>query len=958
LEVDVRQAAAELPVITGLAIQVQAAGVDALLEVSDIRLINARTASRLADALDWKPGGAWDSFQPVPLATIATGRSETWRSHLRLEDWFGAATVGHRRTATVEGIPFELLTGPADLAVTPLRAKAELRIPVGEPASEVDLLVLALTIGPDEPAYGSGRLRRIEDLDRFRVRLEYADGTMDECLPMNLASKRFGVASGPQVLVAPSDPAKRLDAVVLCDATRQAAFGVAAVTVRTNPVPLYPEARENPPLLRVKAAKPATQGQVLDIVLSSAGPPGIERLVHRPTGWNYLSGPCLLVTLRVDGKPLPPSDLERTPAAKGPSEVRWYRVRSADGLRLGLSVTKEGGDRVAITAQVENSGPQNHRVALAAPWLTYRLAEQPAEAFYLVPKRGAALDHRDCSYRERYCGSFPLQFLDTFSPGLGRGLSLRTEDTQCVRKHYCLKKEASTFTIGVEYPEQTLKPGERFRTPPAVLAATDGDWHRGLEAYRRWLDTWYRPLSPRKPWFREVFNFRQRFLWTQDPLYNTRDGTLQLNRAIEEARQEFGGIDYLHLFDWGNCGRYGRIYGRTGDYSPYDYLLGGQESLRKAIAAVQAQGVPVGLYIEGYLLEERGKLGRTSGRQLQSIGPDGKGRYWPDSSEMFMCAGGKQWQEVQASTYAAKVRELGVDGMYLDEYGFAGENQDCWSPNHGHAVPSYAVTAERDCTRIVRRRIDAARRNLALYSEESPVDVTSQYQDGSFTYAMASAQGTPTLCPLNLTRFALPDFKTVEILYCDKPTGSWATGVKWVFFNGEAIWLEGRASEWFEPETRKAIRRCYAILRKHRDAFTTLRPIPLAPTEQGGVYSNAFPSEGKTVYTFYNARRGTVRGPVLRLPHRDGASFFDEWNQRPAHVERAGPVDLVHLELGPCDVGCLVVRPGLVSYETGPSDDEHGPLNLPLANTIRGTVLAVPVTIDRCSGQNSSPQSW
>ena len=161
---------------------------------------------------------------------------------------------------------------------------------------------------------------------------------------------------------------------------------------------------------------------------------------------------------------------------------------------------------------------------------------------------------------------------------------------------------------------------------------------------------------------------------------------------------------------------------------------------------------------------------------------------------------------------------------------------------------------------------------------------------------------------MNIARFALPDFKTIEILRCDKPTGSWATGVKWVFFNGEAIWLEGPAAEWFEPETREAIRRCYAILRKHRDAFTALQPIPLVPTEQGGIYANAFPAEGKIVYTFYNARRVTARGPVLRLPHRDGVTFEDEWRLRPVRVEHVGSDDVIWLELGPCDVGCVVAR--------------------------------------------------
>lgn len=360
------------------------------------------------------------------------------------------------------------------------------------------------------------------------------------------------------------------------------------------------------------------------------------------------------------------------------------------------------------------------------------------------------------------------------------------------------------------------------------------------------------------------------------------------------------------MFDWGNCGPFGRIYGRAGDLSPYDYVQGGRDALHRAIAGIRAQGVPVGLYIEAYLLEKRGKLGQGPGPSWQMLGPDGKGRWWPDSTEMYVCSYVPAWREVQAATYAAKVNELDVDGMYLDEYGFSGPGVDCWTASHGHPVPGYAAAGERDCTKLVRERIDGAKRGVALYTEETPVDVTTQYQDGSFTYAMSSAASTQTRVPLNAARFALPDFKTIEILYCDKPTGSWATGVKWVFFNGEAIWLEGPAAEWFEPATREAIRRCHAILRKHRDAFTSPEPEPLVPTEIGGVFANAFRVPGKTVYTFYNARHRTVRGDVLRVRETPGAAWHDAWGNRPATVRREGADAVVSLEIGPQDVGCLV----------------------------------------------------
>jgi hypothetical protein len=903
LNLDIRKLAARYPKIDQLAIQLQATSASGKLEIKDLSLVNARRPSKLSEEVDWRPGGDFRGFRTFGLEPAGLTNSAPWRRHLHLDDWLTDTAI------TVEGIPFRRTDAAADLATTGVRGESELRIPAEGSAAEVYLLMLAALVGPEEPAFGSGKLRAIRDVDRFRLRIEYRDGAADECLPMNVVTRQFGISQGAQVAVAAADPSKQLRAVVIRDLAKQAAFAVAAVTARTDGRG-FPEALESSLPLRVK---PTTAAVRLEADIRPTGPPTLQGLLHRPTGWSYLEQPCPLVMLRVDGRAIPIDEFQREAAAEGqpPDGPVWFKIRSVDGLRLGLVIRQASPaeDSLSVAAEVLNGGQAERKVSLEAPRVgPFRLGENADDGFYLAPRCGATFDNRPCSHRERYCGLFPLQFLDTFNPAEGRGLSLRTTDTACIRKNYVLEKKDGRFSFGVEYPDRTLRPGEKLATATAVIAATDGDWHRGFEAYRAWVRTWRQPRSPRKPWFREIFNFRQRFLWGLDPLADAADGTLHLERSVDEARREFGGIDYLHLFDWGYVPPYGRIYGRTGDYSPYDSLRGGQEALRDAIKAIQAQGVPVGLYIEGYLLEERGKLGQAFGRKWQLIGHDGKGLYWPDATEMFVCPAVDAWREVQASTYAAKVKELDVDGMYIDQFGFANSFKDCWSADHGHGRPSYAVETERGCTEIVRDRIERVKQNVAVYTEETPVDVTTQDQDGSFTYAMLSSRSAQTQVPVNMARFAVPSFKTIEILYCDKPTGSWATGVRWVFFNGEAIWLEGKADEWFEPETRRTIRHCYRILRKHRDAFTSLEAVPLVPTEMGGVFANRFPAGPKTVYTLYNARHRTVRGDVLRLPHRDAAAYYDEWQDRPIVARRDGSDDVIPLEIGPHGAGCVVVQ--------------------------------------------------
>ena len=778
---DLGPLAAQFTNVTGLACEVQAGNAAAELDLQEIRLTQALPLAPLSDFCVWRAGADFTEYEAVSLEASAGADGERWLQRLRMTDWPQTNQI------TAEGIPFALSQGAFRVAATSLPGKTDLRLPVGRRVSEVFLLMLAKFRGEEEPPYGEGRFKAIRDVDRFRVRLEYADGTADECLPLEAASREFGVIQSAQVLVAAADAAKMLREVVVLDRTRQASFAVAALTARARGQRRFPEAYAEPPPLAQKprgpqslpAARLELSGTSLHVtrgacgaLIEFGGQPRWRQLQDLTTGWSLLSSTNALLEMTVDGKAIPQADyvtknisLPKRGNGLGGACVAQYAIEGVPGITVSLTVEPEGSHGLALRVAVANEGGPARRVALTAPRIgPYRLCADADAAWHLLPKRGAVFDNRACAYRERYCGLFPLQFMDTFAPAEARGLSLRTEDTNCAWKHYVLEKDGAAYVLAVDYAEQVLSPGQRFETPRAILSLTDGSWQRGFEAYRDWVRSWYQPLSPRLPWFREVFNFRQRFLHGLDPLDNGQ--RLDLQRAVDEARREFGGVEYLHLFDWGDCGPYGRIYGRTGDHSPYDYLKGGQAALREALASVQAQGIPVGLYVEGYLLDERGKLGQRFGKEWQMTDAAGHGARWPDSTETYV----------------------------------------------------------------------------------------------------------------------------------------------WVFFNGEALWLEGPATEWFEPETRAAIRHCHQLLRQHRDAFTTDHPTPLVPTLRGGVVANAFPAPGKTLYTLYNSGSRTVRGDLLEVPWEEGITCEDAWQGKPASLRHVGGTAVLGSELGPNDVGCLVVR--------------------------------------------------
>ena len=443
-----------------------------------------------------------------------------------------------------------------------------------------------------------------------------------------------------------------------------------------------------------------------------------------------------------------------------------------------------------------------------------------------------------------------------------------------------------------------------WETPRTVIGSNRGDWHEQFARYQTWVATWYKPFAPRKQWFREVFNFRQQFMNfdvpTSSGMFDPKTKTLHLQEAVKRDAEAFGGVDYLHVFDWG----WDPVHGRCGDYAPWDYL-GGAERFKQAVEGVKAAGTPVGLYIEGYLVDQESNLGKAHGKDWQLLGADGKAyNYFAPSFNI--CPAVKDWQDYLSGTYARAKRETGAVGFYIDEYGFCDFMHACYNPGHGHAVPVTPVRGERE---MLRRVHEALGPEAALYTEESPPDVNSQFQDGSFTYHISSVTDDLSPTHVNLYRFAFPTFKTIEIIICDSPLGSNVEACKRVLFNGEAIWLEGMADKWFAPETRAYIAKMHDVLRRNRQCFTGASPQPLVPTLVRGVSANMFPErsggKGKTCWTIYNTGFRTVRGEVIKVPCPAGARFRDEFTGKEIPVRVEGASAYVRLDIGPRDIAVI-----------------------------------------------------
>jgi hypothetical protein len=439
------------------------------------------------------------------------------------------------------------------------------------------------------------------------------------------------------------------------------------------------------------------------------------------------------------------------------------------------------------------------------------------------------------------------------------------------------------------------------QTPRTVIGCLQGDWHAQLARYKEWAATWYKPAAPRKAWFREVFNFRQQFMHFELPgksgMFDPETKALHLNEVVQADAQAFGGVDYLHLFDWG----WDPVHGRCGDYDPWEYL-GGADRFHQAVQEVSAGGVPVGLYIEGILVDQQSNLGKAHGADWQMLDAAGK-PYTYFAPSYHICPRVPEWQDYLSSTYARAKAQTGAVGFYIDQYGFSGPSYLCYNPAHGHPVPVMPALGERGMLQHVREALGP---DAAIYTEESPTDVNSQYQDGSFTYNISSVPDAWSPSHVNLYRFAYPDFKTIEIICCDQPLGTNEDAVKRVLFNGEAIWLEGIADRWFAPQVRARIARCHAVLRANRACFTSPCPEPLVPTLVEGLFANMFPENaagtGKTCWTLYNTAYRTRAGELIAVPNLPGATYRDEFTGQPLAVRVEADTAFLSLSLAPREV--------------------------------------------------------
>jgi len=901
--------------MSDMAIQCQAAATEAWAAIDYVRFSNRPLLVPIGDAIAHSKGHEQATLKPdrartIDLSAAANAAIKPCLRALSLAGWFEGDAL------TIEGVPFALATGAQNVVATPPGTTDPAWTAVGQRATEAYLLIAALLPAEDYSGMEGARpLARFGEPERFVIRVRYADGQEDLCLPVRVRANAYEVLAGVDLYALLELRDAVIERIGLECRMASGRMLLAGLTLNTGDALLRPPAvAALPPEMPPRMFKPrepefrlegwtiAVETATLAVEFSTkegvtlhslrnrcaAGAGAREEIVAR--------GDCSLFELGAGGTVLTSDKVKVTDVRKlmdAEGVVLDVDARPAVPIAGSLRITAERFGHVRLELTVRNVSDQVLRPVVNFPTVERMTFGDIANTWYFYPQQGGVINRVPATLREVYSGRFPMQLMGLFNPQLDAGVYLQVCDDNDIYKYFVLRKDDKHVAWRVEYFASDIQPGQQIPVAAAMLNGNTGGWRAQLDTCRSQA----KPLVPRKDWFRDIYNYRQHLV--RGGLYDFTAKQYRMLEAVAADREFFGRVDYLHIFDFGESPTFGRV----GDYCHYDEI-GGREKLAAAIAQVKADGVPVGLYIEGYLCDERGQWGREHVADGHIIQQNGQPLLWPGApTEHMMCAWWPTWQDYLASVYKRVAGELSPSGMYIDQHGFGNEWKICWSGKHGHPVPWPPIASERELCRKVRQAVPP---EIATLTEETPTDVNSRFQDGALGYSVAF--NDPVLAPhrADLFRFVFPDFKVFQLVsYNPFIEGGWSL-LKFPFFNGEGTWLCQNVPDGFDAAAREFLRKAFAILHEHREAFRSESPRPLVPTASAQVFANEFGGKAETVWTLYNGGYRTHRGAVLSVRHAAGAAYRDLWNGVDLKPRIENGQAVLEITIGPREVGCVV----------------------------------------------------
>ncbi len=459
----------------------------------------------------------------------------------------------------------------------------------------------------------------------------------------------------------------------------------------------------SPCVVAVVLSLPGVQADVRGEVLENAAvrltfnatDGGLSTLEDRTTGHRHRDSdaPCdLWSLLLVDGRTALPSQaraVSLTRSASGAElSIRWadFGGGSAPGLAVTARVLLDPESAVSRwRIRVEGLSDQAVR-ALHYPRLS-ALALQADEVLavpiWLGEQTGQArelLNRSDHGARHEwsYPGLLSLQCLALYCPE-GAGLMLAADDTTALHKQFAAFGDGHGG-LGLEVVHVAPGTGatDCFEPPYAVTVRLfQGDWYTVAEHYRAW--------ARQQPWVEQ-----SRLRRGLTPTWVKETGLWVWNRGRSPgvlppaARlQESAGVPVSVFWHW--------WHGCAYDAGFPEYLppREGADPFRSAVSASHARGLHAIVYMNQRLWGMTTRSWVDEGAERYAV-KAADGTVTPEVYNTFlrvpcasMCMGTDFWRSKYAGLAAEAVRDLGVDGIYMDQ---ACSSLACYDAGHGHPL--------------------------------------------------------------------------------------------------------------------------------------------------------------------------------------------------------------------------------------------------------------------------------
>ena len=495
----------------------------------------------------------------------------------------------------------------------------------------------------------------------------------------------------------------------------------------------------------------------------------LARLESAQTGWRpqdrpeYAIGFRLLIplpgrrnNLAYGERQQPPEVVEASDTA---IELSWPRVTSEHGGTHPIAVTQRirvDGRQVVFSTTVDNQS-QHVVENVWAPCLgDLRPPSADSELHNFCASYGTSAQLRMWPHFENICGywgvDYPTQMAsrgasagatpvspymlvladgaDGREQGMYVGVAERNGDL--VSWHSELAPGFDDAMTGVPARDATIRfatvhlpfiaPGQRKRLTPVAVELFEGDWHAGVDVYRRWREaTLPAPTAP--AWARDPHS------WLQLHVNSPEDELRIPFRELPEVGRECAaaGVTAIQLVGWAEGGQ---DHGNP-SHTP-DARLGTFEELRDAIAQIQAMGVRVVLFCKFTWADRstEGYAGLAADAVKDPYGHPYNGasyRYQTPTQLLGinaahlipMCFGSEHYLD-HCQREFDKIVRLGAAGMLFDECQHHADALLCFDAGHGHQVPWSVYANDNELAR--RFREQTAHAPEFLYSGEGLYD--------------------------------------------------------------------------------------------------------------------------------------------------------------------------------------------------------------------------------------------